>query len=109
MTELIKDSVKNGTVGYYYHNKKDTSEIVMYYSNFKVAKPTQAVIDSLNKLNREYSKFLFRAKAITDYQRVLEKNIAINRWLFKFFGLISLIAFVFSLSKWHKYRIDLDK
>ncbi len=32
LTTIIKDSIKNGNIEYFYNSKKDTSELITYYS-----------------------------------------------------------------------------
>ena len=107
--EIIKDTIKYGEVTYFYYSKKDTSEFVKYYSNYKLTKETKLIIDSLNEVNRNYAKFRFKANAITQMQNASEKNYFRRELTFWVFGIISFVIFIWSLLKWFYERKEIDK
>ncbi|MCG8734721.1 hypothetical protein [Tenacibaculum finnmarkense] len=104
-----KDSIENGEIKYFYWNKKDTTEMVSYYSNLNVSETSKKIIDKLNETNREYAKCLFKAKAINDTQLAIEKNYILRELIFIFVGIISFIIFILSLIMWYKKREEIDK
>ncbi len=107
--QLVKDSIKNGYVEYFYFSKNDTIEKIKYYSNFNTSKRIKLIVDSLNKINRQYSKAVFKEKAISDTKRIIEKNNRIKQSIFVILGIISSLIFFYSLRKWYIYRKDIDK
>lgn len=108
LTELVKDSLNDRTVEYFYYDSNDTSEFVTYYSSSGTPEKTKRRIDSLNLINKEYAKVLFKSIALSETQIALERNLDIKQWLFLFLGLICLITFLIAVSLWHKYRKEID-
>jgi len=108
LAEQIKDSTRFGEVKYFYYSK-DTTEFIRYYSSLNTTSTAKKVIDSLNKVNRDYGKFVFKSKAISDSQKILEENLNTGKWIFRSLGTLALISFLISLIIWYKNRKEFDK
>ncbi len=51
----------------------------------------------------------FKLKAISDTNYAVENNIKIRQWIMSIFSGISLLIFIFGLSKWYQLREKIDK
>jgi hypothetical protein len=105
----ILDSTKNGYIEYFYYTNKDTSELIRYYSRLNNNFENQKNIDSLNKLNYQQAKNIFKDLVISNRQKVLETNIKVKQIFIFIIGFISICVFLLSMSRWYLERESIDK
>ena len=109
LTTSFDSLLKNGNVQYFYLTKKDTSNIIYYYSTWLLKGNNKTMVDSLNLVNQRFGKVEFKLKALRDTQKVLEENIILEGYISSLLGGISIAIFFTSLFKWYKIRDEIDK